>query len=118
MSLCYFYVGLHKYLKTDTVKKKIEYEKKVIEKMIRLYCHKKEGNSDLCPSCVELLKYSCDRLDKCRYGNNKLACKKCPVHCYHPDMKEKIRAVMRFAGPRMIIYHPIDAVRHFLINIH
>ena len=24
----------------------------------------------------------------------------------------KIRAVMRFSGPRMILYHPVAAVRH------
>jgi hypothetical protein len=31
-------------------------------------------------------------------------------------MREKIRAVMRFSGPRMLLYHPITAIRHFLDN--
>lgn len=26
--------------------------------------------------------------------------------------REKIREVMRFSGPRMIIHHPIEAIRH------
>ena len=27
-------------------------------------------------------------------------------------MRQKIRAVMRFSGPRMIFYHPVMAIRH------
>lgn len=91
---------------------RIEYEKRVIGKMIRLYCLKKEGNRELCPSCAELLEYSLNRLDRCFYGDNKYACKKCPVHCYRHGMKERIRVVMRFSGPRMLLYHPVDALRH------
>ena len=29
-------------------------------------------------------------------------------------MKERIRTVMRWSGPRMMLYHPIAAVRHIL----
>ena len=40
--------------------------------------------------------------------------KKCPVHCYRPEMREQIRKVMLWAGPRMIWYHPVDAIRHLI----
>ena len=36
------------------------------------------------------------------------------MHCYKPQMREKIRDVMRFSGPRMIFHHPIAAVRHVI----
>ena len=29
-------------------------------------------------------------------------------------MPEKMRAVMRWAGPRMMLYHPIEAIRHLI----
>jgi hypothetical protein len=29
-------------------------------------------------------------------------------------MREKIREIMRFSGPRMIFYHPIMAIRHLI----
>jgi hypothetical protein len=29
-------------------------------------------------------------------------------------MREKIKEVMRFSGPRMLLYHPLDAFRHLL----
>ena len=93
---------------------RIEEEKAVVEQMIRLYCRKHEGNTALCPSCKALLDYAHCRLDRCRYDEHKPTCKKCPVHCYRPEMKERIRIVMRWSGPRMIVYHPIAAVRHLL----
>ena len=82
--------------------------------MINLYCRKKEGNKKLCPECRELEEYANKRLSSCKYGNAKTSCKKCPTHCYRKDMREKIREVMRFSGPRMILYSPIEAIRHLL----
>ena len=96
---------------------KIEEEKRTVEKMIRLYCRKKEGNRELCPSCAQLLEYAHMRLSRCRFGNGKSTCQKCPVHCYKPLMRAKMREVMRWAGPRMILYHPVDAVKHIIRNI-
>ena len=80
--------------------------------MIRLYCRRKEGNIHLCSQCRELEEYAHQRLSACRYGEKKTSCKKCSTHCYKRDMREKIREVMRFSGPRMILYHPIEAIRH------
>lgn len=93
---------------------RIEEEKRTVEKMIRLYCRKKEKNRELCPACRELLEYARLRLSRCKFGNNKSTCRKCPVHCYRPDMREAMRNVMRWAGPRMILYHPIDAIKHLM----
>lgn len=93
---------------------RIEEEKAVVEQMVRLYCRKHEGNAKLCPNCKELLDYALCRLDRCRFGEQKPTCKQCPVHCYKPEMKEKIRVVMRWSGPRMIIYHPVAAIRHLI----
>ena len=93
--------------------KRIEEEKAVVGLMIRLYCRKHEGNKTLCPKCKELLTYANGRLDHCRYGSGKPTCKKCAIHCYRTEMKERIRIVMRWAGPRMILYMPFGAMWNF-----
>lgn len=80
--------------------------------MIALYCRRAEGNDALCDKCRELLAYASERLDRCPFGERKKACKKCPVHCYAPRHREGIRVVMRYAGPRMIFYKPLAALRH------
>ncbi len=97
--------------------KRIPEEKQVVEQMIRLYCQKKEGNSELCLHCQELLDYALSRVERCRYGQHKPTCKQCPTHCYRPEMKERIRQVMRWAGPRMLYYHPLTAIRHLLREV-
>lgn len=93
---------------------RIEREKRVVEQMIRLYCRKKEGNEDLCAGCRELLSYAHWRLNVCKFVERKPSCKKCPVHCYKREMRERIREVMRYSGPRMLLHHPISAIRHLM----
>jgi hypothetical protein len=92
---------------------RIRREKKTIDAMIRFYCRKKHGTRDtLCPECSELYEYAMLRLSKCPFQEEKSTCGKCLVHCYKPDMKEKVTKVMRYSGPRMLLYHPILALHH------
>ena len=91
---------------------KIEDERKVVELMIKLYCKKKHKNKELCSDCNELLEYVNLRLNKCPFADQKTFCSNCKIHCYKPIMREKIKEVMRFSGPRMLFYHPIVAIRH------
>ena len=57
-----------------------------------------------------LAKFACRRLDHCKYGENKTACKDCLTHCYAPKERKQIREIMRWVGPRMIFYSPKDAI--------
>ena len=93
---------------------KREREKRMVSEMIALYCHKCHGTSggELCPECAELAEYARQRSDRCPFMEEKTFCSNCRVHCYRPAMREKIREVMRFAGPRMIFHHPVAALRH------
>ena len=96
------------------IESKREKEKEVVELMIRLYCHKKHHTKgdELCSSCKELVDYAHLRSDKCPFMETKTFCVNCKVHCYKPEMREKIREVMRFSGPRMIFHHPVLAIKH------
>ena len=97
------------------VNEKREQEKEMVSLMIRLYCRKKHGTrGELCQSCAGLDAYARLRSDKCPFIETKTFCSNCKVHCYKPEMREKIREVMRFAGPRMIFHHPIAAMRHVI----
>ena len=91
---------------------KIEREKRTIELMIKIYCRKKHKNKELCEECKDLLEYAHKRLSFCKFGEEKTTCGKCPIHCYKKDMREKVKMVMRFSGPRLIIYNPIELIRH------
>ena len=61
-----------------------------------------------------LAEYAYRRLDHCRYGEKKTACKDCSTHCYAPKEREAIREVMRWVGPRMIWFATKDAILHLM----
>ena len=97
---------------TDDKRKR---EKRMVSEMIALYCRKKHGTkAGLCPECAELEAYARMRSDKCPFMETKTFCSNCKVHCYKPVMREKIRNVMRFSGPRMLFSHPMMAVSHVI----
>ena len=97
----------------DTATKR-EREKAMVSQMIALYCKKNHPGKELCPDCAALADYARQRSDKCPFMESKTFCSNCTVHCYRPEMREKIRAVMRFSGPRMMFHHPVAAVRHLI----
>ncbi|MBQ9062968.1 MAG: nitrous oxide-stimulated promoter family protein [Eubacterium sp.] len=99
-----------------TTEEKREQEKRVVGEMIALYCRKKHGTAkgSLCNECAALKDYARIRIDRCPHMENKTFCSRCPTHCYKPAMREKIREVMRFAGPRMLLVHPVMAINHAL----
>ena len=89
-------------------------EAKTLLAMIRIYCRRKHLTTNmLCPDCDELMAYAAARLAHCPFQETKTTCAKCPVHCYKPVMRDKVRCVMRFSGPRMIYTHPVLALLHF-----
>lgn len=94
---------------------KREREKATVSEMIALYCRKQHKvKNGLCPECTELNEYARLRSDKCPFMETKTFCSNCKVHCYKPEMRKKIRQVMRFSGPRMIFTHPVMAIRHVI----
>ena len=93
---------------------RISREIKTVAVMITIYCHKHHSADELCPECEVLLEYARKMLDKCPFGEGKTTCARCPVHCYRPEMRQKIRVVMRYSGPRMIYKHPLMAIRHLM----
>ena len=96
------------------IKPKREREKETVSLMIAIYCRKKHGGKALCPDCAALEAYARQRSDTCPFMETKTFCSNCRVHCYKNDMREKIREVMRFSGPRMIFHHPVMAIRHVI----
>ena len=90
----------------------IAYDKRVIRFMVELYCRKHLKLATLSDEWEALISYAQQRLDHCRYGASKPACKACPTHCYRKDMAEKMREVMRWVGPRMIFLMPKATLRH------
>ena len=109
----------------DTEKKRAM-EADVMSEMIAIYC-RGQGHTNrspaaddapaLCPDCRRLLDYARDRIIRCPRMEVKSFCSACPVHCYSRDMREQIRTVMRYSGPRMLLHRPIMTLHHIWIDL-
>lgn len=128
----------------DALKRKREREQEIVSQMIALYCKgnhsahcsaplREQGDEmrqvpegaalwerdsgerrNLCPECAELEAYAHARSERCPFMGEKTFCSNCTVHCYRPEMRERIRTVMRYAGPRMLFHQPVMAIRHMI----
>ena len=65
---------------------RIEREKQTVQRMIELYCHHHLKVETMPEEYKHLAEFACRRLDHCKYGENKTACKNCPTHCYASKM--------------------------------
>ena len=94
-------------------------EKLLVSEMIALYCRKQHSTPKgaLCPECRQLHDYALARIEKCPFMETKTFCSACKVHCYKPEMREKIRTVMRWAGPRMLPVHPVLSIKHVSVTL-
>lgn len=89
--------------------------------MLRIYCRDHHGPAapdahGLCAECGDLLAYARKRLAGCPFGIDKPTCATCQIHCYGPRQREAVRVVMRYAGPRMLLRHPVLALAHLLVD--
>lgn len=105
--------------KQRSIEKKREQEKAAVGSMIAIYCHgmHKTKRGVLCEECQALHDYAALRTEKCPFMETKTFCSACKVHCYSKEMQEKIRRVMRYAGPRMLFVHPMLALRHMKVTL-
>jgi hypothetical protein len=93
---------------------RIARESKTVAVMITLYCRDHHPGGILCAECKNLTEYAVERLKHCPFQEGKTTCAKCQVHCYRSDMHARIREVMVYSGPRMILKHPSMAIYHMI----
>ncbi len=67
----------------------------------------------VCAECAGFLAYAFDRRLRCPL-EEKPSCKHCPVHCYKPGHREKVREIMRFSGQHLIRRGRLDLLWHYL----
>lgn len=95
--------------------RRITREKKTIAAMLAIDCRDHHARAcGLCDDCASLLDDAQRRLDTCPFQEEKPVCNRCEVHCYAATQRERVRLVMRDAGPRMLWSHPILSLGHLL----
>ena len=105
------------------VNEKVDRDVKVLSMFIQVYCEKKHASEEkfqwepsarlselgllpkphLCKDCIDLMDYSANRRSLCPL-DPKPTCRKCEIHCYQSDYRDRIRDVMRFSGKHFLMY--------------
>lgn len=103
-----------KQLTFEAVEAKRGRERAVVTQMIAVYCRGNHGTrrGELCRDCAALTDYAEARIGRCPFMATKTFCSQCRVHCYAPAQRAAIKDVMRYAGPRMLLRHPVMTVHH------
>jgi len=87
----------------------------LVAKMVQLTCADKHGTREgLCAECAALLEYVATRIARCPYGEDKPTCRRCPIHCYRPAERQRIKEIMAHAGPRLLLHGDLSALKHLL----
>ncbi len=99
-------------------------EQRVVSQMIARYCagnHAPLSRTEhalcgqpICSECAALEAYALLRTRRCRRMDTKTSCERCGNHCYGAEQRDRIRTIMRYAGPRMVLHHPIAVIRHMI----
>ena len=92
---------------------RIDREKRIVTNMISLYCQDHHNSDDLCESCSALKEYTFKRLLSCPFSEDKPVCSKCTIHCYNKNEKEKIKEIMKYSGPQMLLKFPKDTILYY-----
>lgn len=88
-------------------------EIETLSAMVGIYCRVRHGSAAPCPACEELLEEAAGRVARCP-RDPKPACRDCPASCWPPALRARLREVMRCAGPRLPLRHPLLALKHYL----
>lgn len=80
--------------------------------MIEIYYKDNSEIHNAREECKTLIEYVEKRIDSCPFVETKTYCNNCKVHCYKKEMRERIKDVMRYSGPRMIFHHPLILLDH------
>lgn len=104
---------------------------KVLITFVSIYCREKHGAREpgsgelppeletacpgdlyLCRDCATLVAHAIEKRRKCPL-DPKPSCKKCHIHCYSRQYREKIREIMAFSGRYLILRGRLQYLWHY-----
>lgn len=106
---------------------------KVLARFIQVYCHahhdrqscgdvelprelqRGKRSDTVCRECAALLEHGIKKRSLCPL-DPKPTCKKCHIHCYGKEYRQKIREIMAFSGRKLLLLGRVDYLWHYFFN--
>jgi predicted amidophosphoribosyltransferase len=95
----------------------VERDLLILKRFTYIFCarHHHPPPGTLCAECGALLDYARGRLSACPY-DPKPKCKHCQTHCYQPEMRARIRAIMRYSGMYYVARGRLDWLLQYFLS--
>jgi hypothetical protein len=106
---------------------------KVLITFVSVYCQSKHGDTErspmelpleltavsprdvrLCTDCAGLVGHAIEKRRLCPL-DPKPSCKKCHIHCYSRQHRDKIREIMSFSGRHLILRGRLQYLWHYFL---
>ena len=65
-----------------------------------------KGPHGLCEECTATVAFTHERTKNCPYGHAH-NCQDCTTKCNRGQQQQRVKAMMRYAAPRMLLRHPL-----------
>lgn len=95
----------------EDLEKKRQKEMKMMEIIFDIY---EKGHPEEKELLSDLRAYARERITRCPKMATKTYCSNCEIHCYKPAFRQKIKEIMRYAGPRLLLRRPVGAIDHMI----
>lgn len=91
--------------------KRIDRDRRTLEAIGQIYCSGNHASAakdsgGMCSSCRDAIEGTLARTASCPNGHDS-NCQDCPIKCQRGDARARIRTIMAYAAPRMMLKHPI-----------
>lgn len=87
----------------------VDKDRKTLEAIGFIYCDAHhdgpKDDASLCPSCREAVETTLERTQRCP-NNHDGNCQDCDIKCQRGAAQERIKEIMRYSAPRMLLRHP------------
>ncbi len=87
-------------------------EKTLFHPLPKELCSAFNKKAVICPDCMAILEHGIRKRALCPL-EPKPSCKKCHIHCYKPEYRQKIREIMAFSGRKMLLKGRLDYLWHY-----
>ncbi|MGN1361014.1 MAG: nitrous oxide-stimulated promoter family protein [Eggerthellaceae bacterium] len=99
-----------------STEKRIQRDLRTLQAIGSIYCGahhagRPKDSTGMCPECSETILLTHDRAANCPYdhqGN----CQDCTLKCNRGDQQQRIKAIMAYAAPRMLVRHPLMTLEY------
>lgn len=71
----------------------------------------------LCPDCLAILSMVDAHTARCRHMAYKTFCHGCPTPCYRAEDRVRVTPVMKSAGLKLLLRHPVLSLRFFMMTV-